>query len=293
MPELPEVETVRKGLTQHLQNFYINHVEVCRERAIASGGGASIFIDNMTGKYVGRWYRRGKFLIASMFEKEELESIKKIKRKHTNNGWWVIHLRMTGQFIFLTELDQPCSHTRVRFWNEKGHELRFVDTRSFGQMWWVPPQNKPEEIISGLNKLGPEPFSANFNPAYLIEKLRGKSRSIKSALLDQSVVAGTGNIYADESLFMAGISPQKKAGELTSKEVERLCQSLVKILKISIGAGGTTFSSFRDIEGVNGKYGGQAWVYGRVNKPCRKCGSKIKKIKLTGRGTHWCPYCQK
>ena len=199
---------------------------------------------------------------------------------------------MTGQFQWHRERTNPCVHTRVRFWNIFGEELRFVDTRSFGQMWWVPPGISVESVITGLRKLGPEPFSKDFNPTYLEKCLKSKTRSIKSALLDQSLIAGVGNIYADESLFCAGIDPQKSSCKLTRKEIKRLVNSLIKILKISIGAGGTTFSDFRDLEGINGNYGGQAWVYKRNKKPCKICKTIIQRQVIVGRGTHWCPKCQ-
>ncbi len=290
MPELPEVETVRRGLADRLANFYIHDLEVCRERAIASPGGSSVFIQNLRGSRVGEWKRRGKYLLAALYLDSAPE--KSCDTNPIPGGWWGIHLRMTGHFQWHEHAVPPCRHTRVRFWNKKGIELRFVDTRSFGQMWWVPPQNKPEKIITGLKKLGPEPFSQSFNPKYLKQCLTGKKRPIKSALLDQSIVAGAGNIYADESLFSAGIIPSKPSGELKPIEIERLCNSLVDVLQLSIGQGGTTFSDFRNLEGLNGKYGGQAWVYRRGGQPCRKCGTKIEREILSGRGTHWCPNCQ-
>ncbi|WP_320668229.1 DNA-formamidopyrimidine glycosylase [Prochlorococcus sp. MIT 1307] len=290
MPELPEVETVRKGLNDRLADFCIERLEVCRERAIASQGGSKKFIKKMRGNFVGDWQRRGKYLIASM-HREQLKDQKKIDLSSLC-GWWGVHLRMTGQFQLHQKEIPACPHTRVRFWNKEGSELRFVDVRSFGQMWWIDPESTPEKVMSGLRNLGPEPFSKNFNACYLKQRLEGKSRSIKSALLDQSLVAGTGNIYADESLFDAGILPQKKSGQLKELELEKLCKSLIKVLRISIGKGGTTFSDFRDLEGVNGKYGGEAWVYRRNKKPCRKCGAIIQREKLSGRSTHWCPRCQ-
>ena len=124
-------------------------------------------------------------------------------------------------------------------------------------------------------------------------ELKGKKRSIKSALLDQSIVAGVGNIYADESLFSAGILPHREARKISKIELENLCQCLILILKDSIGKGGTTFKDFRDLEGVNGNYGSQALVYRRTGKECKKCGSIIQRETLCGRGTHWCPECQK
>lgn len=290
MPELPEVETVRKGLTDLLVNFQISQIEVCRERAIASPGGSSEFTEMMLGLVVGEWTRRGKYLIASLKKPSSHNQLD--YTKNVDGGKWGVHLRMTGHFQFHQANYPPCPHTRVRIWNKKGEELRFVDTRSFGQMWWIPPGHSPESVISGLKKLGPEPFSPSFNASYLLKRLQGSKRSIKSALLDQSVVAGAGNIYADETLFAAGINPRQNCGELKDYQLEKLCNSLINVLQTSIGEGGTTFSDFRDLKGLNGNYGGKAWVYRRNNQKCRVCNEVIKKEKIGGRSTHWCPNCQ-
>ena len=282
MPELPEVETVRKGLNKLLNNFYIKRTEVLKERSIASIGGSKSFINNIKNCYLGNWERRGKYLVGFL-RKEDKNSM----------GFIVVHLRMTGQFQFLEKKIPPCKHTRVRFIEGKGKELRFVDIRNFGQMWYVPSSKSISEIVSGIKRLGPEPFSPAFNSSYLQKYLMNKKRSIKSALLDQETVAGIGNIYADEALFDAGINPKTKSGNLKTHELKKLCNSLIKILNISIGEGGTSFSDFRDLEGINGNYGGQAWVYRRTGKSCRKCGEKILREKICGRSTHWCPKCQK
>ncbi len=282
MPELPEVETVRKGLEKLLNNFYIERIEVLKERSIASIGGSEKFINNIKNSYLGNWERRGKYLIGSLHNNEK-----------SSKGFLVVHLRMTGQFKLIEKNILPCKHTRVRFIEHQGKELRFIDIRNFGQMWYVPSSKSVAEIVSGIKRLGPEPFSDDFNSHYLKEYLKKKTRSIKSALLDQETVAGVGNIYADETLFDAGINPKTKSRNLKSSELKRLCNSLVKILKISIGEGGTTFSDFRDLEGINGNYGGQALVYRRSGKSCKKCGEKILREKICGRSTHWCPNCQK
>ena len=277
MPELPEVETVRRGLADRLESFVIDRIEVCRSRAIAGPGGPEHFVAGVTGSGVGEWTRRGKYLMAQL---------------EPDRGVWGVHLRMTGQFQWHGQPSAPCRHTRVRLWNRDGEELRFVDMRSFGEMWWVPPGEPVESVITGLRRLGPEPFSPDFSGEYLQTKLRGSQRPIKTALLDQSLVAGAGNIYADESLFAAGLAPLTPAGALSLAQLNRLRDALVEVLTISIGAGGTTFSDFRDLEGVNGNYGGQAWVYRRGGEPCRKCGTLIRREKLSGRSTHWCPACQ-
>lgn len=284
MPELPEVETVRRGLADRLSSFQIQAIEVLRDRAVASPGGVPAFTNALTGSWVGAWHRRGKYLYANLLDRSTGAT--------DDRGIWGVHLRMTGQFLWLEEESAPCHHTRVRMWNSKGEELRFVDVRSFGQMWWVPPGEAPESVMTGLQRLGPEPFDPQFSGHYLRERLKGSKRSIKAALLDQSLVAGAGNIYADESLFAAGIAPQTVAGTLTTSRLDTLCHCLVDVLERSIGVGGTTFSDFRDLEGVNGNYGGMALVYRRTGKPCQSCGAPIERTRITGRSTHWCPSCQ-
>ena len=283
MPELPEVETVRRGLEHQLKEFSIDQIEVLTNRSISSEGGAKVFKEKIIGLKAGEWIRRGKYLICRLYS----------TKKRNFSGWWVIHLRMTGYFQWLKQNHPICPHTRVRLWNKDGFEIRFIDMRNFGQMWWVPPESLPEDKINGLSRLGPEPFSKEFNPSYLKDSLRTRKRSIKSSLLDQSIVAGIGNIYADESLFKARIIPTRKSSDISSLEISRLCESIKKVLKISIGKGGTTFKDFRDLKGLNGNYGGEAYVYRRDKKPCRSCGSIILKSKVSGRGTHWCPKCQK
>ena len=280
MPELPEVETVRRGLEQRTSGFLIDRLQVHRPRAIAYPPDPKAFCQALQGCQVNLWQRRGKYLIGSL------------QRQGEAAGSWGVHLRMTGQFLWLEEETPPCSHTRLQLWNRQGQELRFVDTRSFGQMWWVPPSQPLESVITGLAKLGPEPFSDRFSAPYLEKKLRGSQRPIKSALLDQGLVAGVGNIYADESLFAAGISPHRPSGSLSLAELENLRTVLVDVLERSIGAGGTTFSDFRDLTGTNGNYGGVALVYRRGGEPCRQCGAPIRRDKLGGRSSHWCPSCQ-
>ena len=289
MPELPEVETVRRGLANRLNQFVISDLEVCRERAIASPGGPECFESGLINCRVGDWTRRGKYLYSELHRPG---SSAETNHPEESAGYWGVHLRMTGQFQWIENDTPPCKHTRVRFWNAKGQELRFVDLRSFAEMWWVPPNIDVDSIITGLKKLGPEPFSQDFKTQYLQERFKGSTRSIKAALLDQSIVAGTGNIYADESLFAAGIRPETAAGQLNRRQLDKLRECLIEILELSIGAGGTTFSDFRDLEGVNGNYGGQAAVYRRTGQPCIRCGKPIERIKLAGRSTHWCSSCQ-
>jgi formamidopyrimidine-DNA glycosylase len=280
MPELPEVETVRRGLERQLTAFEIEQVEVLRPRAIAAPEDVDQFRAGLIGCRVGSWSRRGKYLMAEL------------SRGGQGAGHWGVHLRMTGQFLWLEEPRAPCPYTRVRCWSPQGQELRFIDVRSFGQMWLVPPGIACSSVMTGLQKLGPEPFSAAFSATHLQQKLKGSVRPIKAALLDQSLVAGVGNIYADESLFTAGVAPRRRSGSLSLDELERLREALIEVLEISIGSGGTTFSDFRDLSGTNGNYGGVAWVYRRGGQPCRRCGQPIQRERLGGRSSHWCPTCQ-
>jgi formamidopyrimidine-DNA glycosylase len=282
VPELPEVETVRRGLDRQTRGLVIGRVEVLRRRAIAEPEDPDLFVSALQGCRICHWSRRGKYLLASLHHADG-----------TAAGLWGVHLRMTGQFHWLEDTRPPCPHTRVRVWNKEGQELRFVDTRSFGQMWWIPPLRTAEEVMGGLARLGPEPFSADFSAPYLQQRLKGSRRPIKNALLDQSLVAGVGNIYADEALFAAGIRPGTPSGRIGMQRLALLSTSLVQVLRQSIGAGGTTFSDFRDLSGTNGNYGGQAWVYRRSGLPCRRCGTTIRRDKLAGRSSHWCPTCQR
>ena len=224
MPELPEVETVRRGLASRLSSFQIHDVEILRDRAIASPGGSLLFTQALKGTWVGQWHRRGKYLYADLHDGPDQQQV-------AERGHWGVHLRMTGQFLWLDEATEPCRHTRVRFWDPEGRELRFIDMRSFGEMWWVPPEQPLESVITGLRRLGPEPFSDAFNGAYLQQRLKKSKRSIKAALLDQSLVAGAGNIYADESLFAAGIAPHTAAGQLKRAQLDELCTCLVDVLQ--------------------------------------------------------------
>ena len=292
MPELPEVETVRKGLEQKLKNFIVKKVEVCRDSTVAFPSNKEEFIKGLRNSLIFKWDRRGKYLIAQL---------KEVKNENTqfplenlqNKGFLVVHLRMTGYFKFIENSTPPCKHTRIRFFDVNNYELRYIDLRSFGQMWWIKEGLSPYTIIKGLGSLGPEPFSKDFDATYLKKVISKRTKSIKAVLLDQTIVAGIGNIYADESLYSAGISPFREAKTIKKYELINLKESIVNVLKKSIGSGGTTFSDFRDLAGENGNFGLQTNVYRRTGKECRKCGNLIEKQKVAGRSTHWCPNCQK
>jgi formamidopyrimidine-DNA glycosylase len=280
MPELPEVETVRRGLQQFSIDQPINQVEVLRLSTIAHPDTAD-FISGLTGAVIKQWQRRGKYLLAEC-----------VNVDRTPRGWLGVHLRMTGQLLWLSAPQELEKHARVRFLMPKGQELRFIDQRTFGKMWWLSATEQPEIIIGGLGKLGPEPFSPEFSLPYFVERLHRSQRQIKAAILDQAVVAGVGNIYADESLFLSGIQPTTVTSNLTQPQIRDLRLAIIKVLQDSIEAGGTTFSNYLNVQGTNGNYAGLAWVYNRQGEPCRTCGTAIVKIRATGRGTHYCPTCQ-
>ena len=263
MPELPEVETVRRGLEKKLKNFIIEDIKILRSSTIAFPKDKVEFIRGVNNSKVGKWQRRGKYLIANL--KKYSESPKnKINPSYKDNGYLIIHLRMTGYFNWITTKTPPCKHTRVRFFDKNNSELRFVDVRSFGQIWWVKHGLNPKEVINGLGSLGPEPLEKDFNLKYLHKELSKRTKPIKSVLLDQKIIAGIGNIYADESLYEAGILPFREAKTINNDELIRLKDSIIKVLEKSIGSGGTTFSDFRNIEGINGDYSRQANVYRRA-----------------------------
>ncbi len=279
MPELPEVETVRRGLNSLTLKQPIQGGEVLLPRTIAYPANVEQFWQGIKGVAIAQWQRRGKYLLAELGDKEPA-------------GWLGVHLRMTGQLLWLPQDSPLQKHTRVRFWFANNQELRFVDTRTFGKLWYVPPETEIKSVITGLQKLGPEPFADDFSVEYFAQKLNTRRRHIKTLLLDQSIVAGIGNIYADEALFKSGILPDTVAANLKEKQIEGLHRAIIDVLQTSIDKGGTTFSDFLDLLGVSGNYGDAAFVYGRKDQPCHLCGTPIEKVKLAGRSSHFCPSCQ-
>ncbi|BAU66087.1 formamidopyrimidine-DNA glycosylase [Stanieria sp. NIES-3757] len=281
MPELPEVETVRQGLNQLTLEQTIEGGKVLLSRTLAYPLSGTEFLQGIVHKKIVSWERRGKYLLAQLQSASAQPA-----------GWLGVHLRMTGQLLWVKQSEPLQKHTRIRLFFPNHQELRFVDTRTFGKLWYVPPALQPAEIITGLQKLGPEPFAEDFSLAYFSQKLRHSRRNIKTLLLDQELVAGIGNIYADEALFKSGIRPTAIATNLTDTQIKNLYVAIIEVLQAAIAKGGTTFSDFLNLLGVSGNYGDAAWVYGRGGYPCRICGNKIEKIKLNGRSAHFCPDCQ-
>ena len=293
MPELPEVETVRKGLENKLKDFIITEVEILRSSTIAFPKNNYAFKNGINNSLIEKWDRRGKYLIAHVkrFNGNSFNKNHNIILK--NNGYLIVHLRMTGYFKWIENQIPACKHTRVRFLGENKNELRFIDVRSFGQIWWIEEGLDPNKIIKGLGSLGPEPFSKDFSINYLLKQFSKRTKPVKSVLLDQTIIAGIGNIYADESLYESGISPFRKARTIKKYELIKLREAIIQVLKKSIGSGGTTFSDFRDIEGKNGNFALKAKVYRRTGKECIICKNLIERKKISGRSTHWCRICQK
>ncbi|MBD2110854.1 MULTISPECIES: DNA-formamidopyrimidine glycosylase [Cyanophyceae] len=281
MPELPEVETVRRGLERVTPGHRLEGGQVLLARAIAYPDNEAAFLAGITGSSLSAWHRRGKYLLGQLTQSDG-----------SPGGYLGVHLRMTGQLLWLDPKTPVQPHCRVRLWLSDNHELRYVDQRTFGRLWWVPPGVAPTSIMTGLQTLGPEPFDEGFSLDYLRQRLSRSRRPIKNALLDQRLVAGIGNIYADEALFLSGLRPLTLSDRVGSKQLQRLHSAIREVLITSIESGGTTFSDYRDIYGINGNYGGVAWVYDREGQPCRRCDTPICRLKLAGRSAHYCPQCQ-
>ncbi len=261
MPELPEVETVVRGLQQTIIGKVILDLEIVWDKAFNSESA----YDKLVGKKIIGVRRRAKFIII------ELEQ-----------GAVVVHLRMTGK---LTPVF-PEKWITVILHFESGDALYFQDMRKFGRMTYT---DDPAVL---LDHLGPEPLSDDFTPAALLEMLSTRQRHIKPLLLDQTFLSGLGNIYVDEALFQAGIQPSSNAAAIPHKNILLLHQAIQSILTASIKAQGTTVLNFSHGDNQSGTYQAALQVYGRKAEPCVICKTPIKKIKLGQRGTHFCPTCQ-
>ena len=273
MPELPEVETVRKGLEKQVTGSRIGKVEVfwpniIREPAVAE------FEENLKGEEVLHVGRRGKFLVIQL------------------THWTLIsHLRMEGKYVIKKADDPIQKHTHVIFHLEDGRDLRYLDVRKFGKMSLIP---KGEETnAASLVKLGPEPQADQFKFEEMFSKIKKHKKPIKALLLDQTFVAGIGNIYADEVLFRAFILPDRPANSLSEKEARNLYEAILNVMQQAIEAGGTTIRTYQNSFGETGGYQNQLSVYGRHNQACPRCGQLIQKGKVAQRGTHYCPNCQR
>jgi formamidopyrimidine-DNA glycosylase len=283
VPELPEVETVRLGLNATTCGMAIANTEVLLNRTVAYPS-LSQFQAGLQGTQIVTWTRQGKYLLAHL--------VRAGSKVAQPAGWLGVHLRMTGQLLWVTDSAPLSKHTRVRLLFDNHQELRFVDQRTFGQMWWIPPTEDPKTIMAGMGALGPEPLSSEFSLLYLAGVVKNRDRPIKNTLLDQTLIAGLGNIYVDESLFLGGIHPTRPCRSLKPREIEQLHGAIVSVIEKALSEGGTTFSDFRQVSGLNGNYGSVAWVYRRSGELCRVCTTPIEKIRMAGRSCHFCPSCQ-
>jgi len=268
LPELPEVETVVRGLRERLVSQTITGVEVFWERTIAAPSPAE-FTAGVTGQRILGVDRRGKYIIM-----------------HLQRGDLLVHLRMTGQLLLAPKSEAAgCRHLRLAL-DLDGGRLLFNDARKFGRMCLVP------DAATFLATLGPEPLDASFAAADLAGRLGKRHAPIKALLLDQSFLAGVGNIYADEALYTAGIAPERSACSLTGAEAVALHAALRSELARAIANRGTTLSDYRDAGGQQGAHQEALYVYGREGQPCRRCGCAIVRNRLRGRSSYRCPRCQ-
>jgi formamidopyrimidine-DNA glycosylase len=287
MPELPEVETVRVGLARLLPGRVI--AEVTHDTDKSFPNAPSDVAHFLVGATVVSVRRRAKVLLIELSSEYSL----------------VIHLKMTGQLVFVGTGERfgaghpsaslvghlPDKSTRVTLAFTDGSKLFFNDQRKFGWMKLLPTVEVPN--IDFMRKVGPEPLEANFDWRVMKERLlRRKNSNIKATLLDQTVIAGVGNIYADESLWGAKIHPTRLVHTLSDMELKALHRALVDVLRLSIEKGGSSNHTYVDAEGKKGSYMSFANVFRREGQACPRCGTTIVKTKVAGRGTHVCPYCQ-
>lgn len=287
MPELPEVETVKRGLRRLIVGRRVIDVDFNWPKGFQA---SDYDIDNyLIDAKVTDVKRRAKAL------KIELDS----------DYTLVVHLKMTGQLVFRGDENFGAGHptdsligelpdksTRVIFTFEDGSKLFFNDQRKFGWIKLLPTKKVNE--LEFFKKVGPEPLGKGLTPKDFVARFRRRNKTpIKAALLDQSVVAGVGNIYADEALFVAKIHPETKVEKVSDNKLKELYKAVREVLSIGIDTGGSTDRNYVDVEGNKGSYLEFAQVFRREGKKCLRCGNEIEKIKVAGRGTHICPKCQR
>lgn len=273
MPELPEVETVRGQLEAVLPGRRVTAVDVLLPRMLQN-----VTPDELAERVVdhrfGTIARRGKFLLLHVGDEARL----------------IIHLRMTGRLLVAGQNDEPDPYTRLTFTLDGGDELRFADVRTFGTLHYsgAPGEGEPP----GLVNMGPEPLEDGFTADVLGAALEERRAPIKAVLLDQRRVAGLGNIYVDEALYLAGVHPERPGGSLSDVEIETLHEKIRTVLQEALVAGGTTIRDYVDGRGVPGQFQQYLHAYGRAGEPCGRCGTEFIRLKIAGRSSHVCPTCQ-
>lgn len=287
MPELPEVETVRLQLRHKIIGKKIESVEVFHNKSVNHDENIE---DKLKGKTISDIDRVGKLMIFSFENDSDL--------------FLLAHLKMTGQFFYTdtdgdivggghsikkADIDLPMKHTRVGFHFTDHTSLYFNDMRLFG---YIKVANK-KETEAAKNRFGPEPIDPEFDVDWFANKLKKRKTPIKAALLDQTFIAGLGNIYVDEALWRAKVKPTRRADKVTKKEAAALAAASRDVMNQSIKVGGTTFQHFKNTEGEKGNFTQYLKIFGQQGKTCERCGEIVKKIRVAGRGTHYCPNCQK
>ena len=270
MPELPEVETTRRGIEPHINHQTINDV-VVRNHALRWPIPKQLR-QKIRKQQVQSVDRRGKYLLIIL-----------------ETGTVIIHLGMSGSLRICTASTVVEKHDHVDFIFGNKKILRLRDPRRFGAVLWTAKDPAKHKLLSSL---GPEPLEASFNSHYLFEHSRKRSASIKSLIMNSHIVVGVGNIYACESLFLAGINPKRKAGSLSPARCEKLVSAIKQVLAQSITQGGTTLRDFIRENGEPGYFAQRLFVYGKTGEPCARCGKPIKQITQQQRSTFYCPGCQ-
>lgn len=274
MPELPEVETVRRGLAGTLIGRSIQAVNIQLPRLI-KWPAVPEFIALLTGKRIDALDRRGKYLLLKLEGGVVL----------------VIHLRMTGRLYYRRQEEAQDLYSRVVFCLDNGDRLVFADTRTLGTLSAL--QADELATVHGLSSMGPEPLSPELTNEYLHNALKRRKAKIKSLLLNQEIIGGLGNIYVDESLFLAGIHPERNGDSLSPEEITRLLFAINTVIQEALSHQGTTFRDFQDSNGREGGHQHHLKVYGRKGRKCTVCDNLILRIEVGGRGTHFCPFCQR
>ncbi|MBA3529428.1 MAG: bifunctional DNA-formamidopyrimidine glycosylase/DNA-(apurinic or apyrimidinic site) lyase [Propionibacteriaceae bacterium] len=274
MPELPEVETVRRGLLDQVTGRTIADIRVGLFAGVVGPLGVESTRARLLGRRITGILRRGKYLFFTLDDETYL----------------MVHLRMTGVLQVLTASDPPLRFEHLALKLDDGATLRFADQRKFGRVLHL----MPDEFDMVERAIGPEPLEPGFTPGLLAQRLSGRTAKLKSTLLDQRRLAGLGNIYVDEALFRAGLHPERPAGSLQPADVERLHAAIQAVLNEALARRGTTFSTFADSYGDAGNNQENLRVYGRGRRgvSCVHCGNPLELLIIGGRSTHFCPVCQ-
>lgn len=275
MPELPEVETVARGLQARLPGAVIRHVDVLWDRTISYPEPAAEFSEQLAGSVVVRVGRRAKSVVLHLDDGRVL----------------TVALRMTGALIVAARGAPPDPHARVIFDLADGRQLRFRDPRKFGRIGLYPGRGR-RRVADVFAHHGPEPLAGSFSAARLADRLRRRSARLKTLLLDQSFIAGVGNIYADEALWRARLHPLRRADTLTEAEVRRLHRAIRGALREGLAGGGASYRDYVDPDGEPGLAAERMRVYRRTGERCPRCAHRIERIVVGQRATHFCPRCQ-